>query len=203
VGTYAIITGVRDEDRARIEKKPELLWRLTAPDDPDLYLDEVKPRSFILAIKRLIFRGDAVQEATKAADVPSAISNEGVEFDMDKAWHGVHFALAGNADGGNPPLDFLVAGGTFIDTLEPSARSFTAAAVREIHDALSAVTDNELEHRLDGELMTKLGIYPSIWHRDLADDDWADYVMENVTVLRHGLGKLVEKQLAMIVHLNY
>ena len=69
---------------------------------------------------------------------PNGEENENC-IDVDKAWHGIHYLLAGDTWGGDPPLANVVLGGTAIgdDVGYGPARYLTADEVRAIGDALS------------------------------------------------------------------
>jgi hypothetical protein len=89
-------------------------------------------------------------------------------MDVDKAWHGIHYLLAGKAWEGEPPLDFIVAGGQEIaeDLGYGPPRCFTVDEVRAIARALAPITPGILESRYDAKAMSKQEIYPDIWTRE-------------------------------------
>ena len=54
------------------------------------------------------------------------------DFDIDKAWHGIHYLLTGTAWEGAAPLNFLVAGGRPVGDVDVGygpARAFSGAEV--------------------------------------------------------------------------
>lgn len=103
------------------------------------------------------------------------------DFDVDKAWHGLHFLLTGTARAGDFPLNFIVAGGTpvgSICTCCDRPRTFNADEVRAIADALAEIEPAALRARFDPKAMIRLGIYPSIiWDRPPEEDDTLGYLM--------------------------
>jgi hypothetical protein len=83
--------------------------------------------------------------------------------DVDKAWHCIHFLLTGTADGGEPPLNFVVVGGREVgdeDVGYGPARVFMSDDVAEIADAVGPIDHEALVRRFDPELMDRLGVYP-------------------------------------------
>ncbi len=83
--------------------------------------------------------------------------------DVGKAWHGLHFLLAGSAWGGEPPLDFIVSGGTPVgeeDVGYGPARALRASQVATLAEALAGITKDTLIARFDGAKMDQLEIYP-------------------------------------------
>lgn len=106
-------------------------------------------------------------------------------IDIDKAWHGIHFLLTGEAEGGAEPLSLAVTGGEeFGPDLGYGPPSFLSSAeVKAIAEALKPLGRSELAARFDPQEMERKEIYPEvIWTRD--GDDALDYVLENYEVLR-------------------
>ena len=100
-------------------------------------------------------------------------------IDVDKAWHGIHYLLNGQADGGMLPLSLAVVGG---EEFGPEvgygpARFLTPAQVSAVSAALSGLTLEALRERFDPQDMKAKEIYPDvIWVRD--GEDAFDYLME-------------------------
>jgi hypothetical protein len=98
--------------------------------------------------------------------IDRAYERRGDDFaDVDKAWHCLHFLLTGSAWEGEPPLDFIVAGGTEVgdeDVGYGPARAFTSADVRAMADALDQLTASDLVRHFDGKQMDALEIYPAV-----------------------------------------
>jgi hypothetical protein len=182
---------------------PPLLWRFVAPDDPEAYAHAVAAhagarRPGLLA--RLFGRGAAPPPAAPPADVEFA-PGEGVDWDVDKAWHGIHFLLTGSAGSGLPPLDFINAGGTPVpgsDNGLGAARLLSPAQAAAVHRALEAVTDDTLAARLDLAAMDRAKVYPGHWTQEEPAIQ-REYVMDGVAKIRgafrdavtHGHGMLV------------
>jgi hypothetical protein len=90
---------------------------------------------------------------------------------VDKAWHGVHYVLCGEAERGEALLSQAVLGGVELGGAEGCdpdeiwgegpARYFTVARVEELAVALSgAEVESEAAGRFDAARMEQLGIYP-------------------------------------------
>jgi hypothetical protein len=129
---------------------------------------------------------------------------EGDDEDLDKAWHGLHFLFTGTAWEGEPPLNFLVAGGTAIGDEEYGydiPRGFASDEVREIADALGGVSPEDLRTRFDPAKMLAEDIYPEIWDRDPADDDTLGYLLEYFDVLKAFVNRARERSAALIVYI--
>jgi hypothetical protein len=210
MGMILGIWQLRDETIERLVDDPPLVWRIIAPDSEELY--EAARRAADQASKpgllaRLFGRGATPADPQPVPDaVPFALRDgEGVDSDLDKAWHGIHFLLTGSSDEGNPPLDFLIAGGRPVgdeDVGYGTARVFSAAETRGIADALKAISDEQLAARFDPRAMTAKKIYPDIWDRDPADDDTLGYVMEYVTTLRQTLEEALASGQGLMITLS-
>lgn len=99
--------------------------------------------------------------------------------DLDKAWHGIHYLLTGQADGGPEPLSLAVHGGEEVgeDVGYGPARFLTPAQVRTVSAALDRITEANLRARFDPRAMDAAEIYPAIWGRD--GQEALDYLVEN------------------------
>jgi hypothetical protein len=80
---------------------------------------------------------------------------------LEKAWHGVHWLVNGVVEGGTPPLDELVTGGSPIG---PSlaygpATILAAAEVQKLASALEALPVETVRARFNFELATRDSVY--------------------------------------------
>ena len=101
-------------------------------------------------------------------------------FDVDKAWHGLHYLLTGTSEGGEPPLSLAIVGGGEIgdDLGMGPARFLTPAQVRDVATALASLPESESRRRFDPLDMQSRDIYPEVIR--VRDGDHApDYLMEN------------------------
>jgi hypothetical protein len=95
MGMIVELATLSDVNIDRLLNTPELIWNVLAPDNPDL-AEEVPPE-----IQPLQFAEFERNEAN-----------------LDKAWHGIHFLLTGTNWAGDPPLNFLVAGGAQVGDID-------------------------------------------------------------------------------------
>lgn len=187
---------------ARVLADPPLIWQLIAPDDPEMYTlarSEGAGRPGLLG--RLFGRGAAAPEPAPLDLGP----NEGVHGDLDKAWHGLHYLFTQTAFEGSPPLNFLLAGGREIGTVDVGygpARVFSAAETGTIHAALSAQSDEALAGRFAPSAMMKADIYPAIWNRPPEQDDTLGYLMENLETLRAIVAKAAADGTGLVIFLS-
>lgn len=191
-----------DANIARILADPPLVWQAIAPDDPEMYEDEreaARPRPSLI--------GRLFGKRTRTDDVPPLDlgDGEGIEMDLDKAWHGLHYLLTGTAWAGKAPENFIVAGGREVGTVEVGygpARALTADETRAVADVLDRMDDDTLRARFDPADMTAKEIYPDIWDRDADEDDTLGYVLENAQALRDFLAQATTNGVGMVTHLS-
>jgi len=126
----------------------------------------------------------------------------GEQLDIDKAWHGIHFLLTGDAWDGAAPWSLVVLGGTPIgeDVGYGPARYLLPAQVREVADALGTLPRNELAARFSPQAMEEAEIYPEIWVRD--GDDGLEYLLANYDVLVKFYQQAAEQNCAMLLYIN-
>ncbi len=130
-------------------------------------------------------------------------SRDGRVVDIDKTWHALHWLLTGTEYEGEPPLNFILAGGTEIgdeDVGYGVPRAFTSDEVRGIDEALTQVPAADLLARYDGNAMRDL--YPGIW--DIPDERDAnfDYLATNFDVLKGFIARAREQGLGLIAYLT-
>lgn len=109
-----------------------------------------------------------------------------ISFDVDKAWHAVHFTLTGDPWNPDGVLGSVVMGGEPFGGdvgygparwLSPDA---VVAAVRELAD----LTPDAFTSRLSFESMLRHEIYPQLWDRDHVDEQLVEFVADAYKEIR-------------------
>jgi len=129
--------------------------------------------------------------------------DQGDEFDVDKAWHGIHYLLTGSAWEGSGPEAFIVVGGMEIGDVDVGygpARAFKSKEVREIADKLRGIEKEALMKACDKKKFFKNEIYPEIW--DEKPESCFGYVLEYFEDLKRFVVKAAENGKALIVYIN-
>jgi hypothetical protein len=122
-------------------------------------------------------------------------------LDVDKAWHGIHFLLTGDAWDGEPPLDFIIGGGESIGDIDLGygpARAFDSEAVRELARALAPITVEKLFERWDRGAIFEAELY------GVDPDDRAggvEYLGGHFERLKAFVGAAARDGLGLIVYL--
>lgn len=150
---------------------------------------------------RLFGAGKRRRESQTAWTPPSPDD----EIDLDKAWHGLHFLFTGSAWEGDEPLCFLVTGGTEIGDVDVGygpARALSSQQVKDLADALSRISVDDLRARFDPDRMMELDIYPSIWDRDPAEDDSLGYLEAYFGPLKAFIDATSKQNMGLIIYLN-
>jgi hypothetical protein len=119
------------------------------------------------------------REAQVVLSDPSALYEllealEGSEsvLSLESSWHGLHFILTGTAGEGEPPQNFLVAGGEAVEDEDVGygpARVFDAGMVLDLDTALGMISDEEFARRFDPARLAAAEIYPQIWDEPRQD----------------------------------
>ena len=193
------LVSIDNESISRVLADPPLIWKVIAPDDPDMYEAERnngKSTSWFSGIF-------GKKEARTSASLQVGPCVE--DIDLDKAWHGIHYLFTKTAWEGDPPLNFLLLGGTEVGQVDVgygTARAFTADMVAEIDLALAGLDRAYLERRFDPSEMTELGIYPEIWDRTDEEDDNFGYCAEYFDDLKAFVHRTTEHGRGMIIFLS-
>ena len=190
-------TTISDENIARVVAFPPLVWKFVAPDDPEAFDQDAA------AYRRSGFLGRWFKKQQPPADEDLELRDgEAVDEDLDKAWHGLHYLLTRTAWEGDPPLNFLLAGGRELPGIEVGygpARVLTSAEVLELSRALDRVSEEWLRSRFDAADMMSKEIYPEIWDRDPAEDDTLGYCIENFQTLKKVFASAAAEHFGLII----
>jgi|GEM_PF-223594 len=133
-----------------------------------------------------------------------APETDGPTLDVDKAWHGMHFLLCGDAFGGTYPLNFIVAGGTPIGDVDIGygpARAYTSTEVAEIAQAIQHLTTDQLRARFDSKIFLDNKIYPEIWNEPV-EECLDSYVLSYFEGLKAFVLKARDDGRGLIVYFN-
>jgi hypothetical protein len=95
-------------------------------------------------------------------------------LDIEKAWHGLHFLLAGSAQETTPGAGQAVLGGREVgpDQGYGPARLLDPSEVVTVSKALSAVTPATLKKRFKPEALDQADIYPGGWAEEPGALQW-------------------------------
>jgi hypothetical protein len=109
-----------------------------------------------------------------------------ISFDVDKAWHAVHFTLAGDAWETEGVLGSVVLGGDDFgeDLGYGHPRWLPADAVAAAARELADLTPEAFEARLDFAAMVEHDIYPGVWDRDPEEEELVEYVVDGYREIR-------------------
>lgn len=199
MGMYASLTTLSDDNIDRLLSFPPLVWKVIAPDDPEIFEEAIRPQRSLL--DKLLGRHPV---PVAPPDLPRG-EGELVETDLDKAWHGIHYLLTGSEWGGEPPLDFIVQGGTEIGSVDVGyrpARAFRAREAAAIHTAIAPISRDILLARYQPVRMKDLDIYPNIWDFDPAEDDAFGYCADYFATLQDFLARAVAGRLGFVIHIG-
>jgi hypothetical protein len=121
---------------------------------------------------------------------------------LDKAWHGIHFALTGTDREAIFPLGFIVSGGAEIgeeDLGYGTARAFRAEEVQVIAGSILAIDEARFIVGLKDEGARELVIYGR--EEELTGDD-TEYFSHYFQHLQTFLKASSDQDLGMVVYMN-
>ena len=146
-------------------------------------------------VEELVF-GDAEEEAEEEDS-----DHIGEFYSLDKAWHGVHFLLNGDAWHGTGPRFNAVLGGTDIgeDMGYGPSRYLTSAEVKAVANELNKVTADELKGKLDPKAFKKAEISP--FHRACNSEDF-DWLLDSVKELTNFFSSAAAQDHAVLISLT-
>jgi hypothetical protein len=205
MGMYLSLAAVSDATIGRLLADPPLVWQIMEPDDPNAVAAARERPPGPGFFGRLLGRkAPPPPPEPPPLELQPGEGDLGPDGDLEKSWHGIHYLLTGTAWEGDPPLNFLLAGGHELDIETGIAppRAYTAAETRVIGAALAQVDDAELRRRFAPAEMMRLEIYPDIWDRDPATEDTFEHLLDGMTVLRRGLQRVIGQGHGLLVMLD-
>ncbi len=204
MGMYLLLANVSDATIARLHTDPPLVEQILEPGDPDAVARaRGRPPGPGLFGRLLGRKAPPPPPAPPPLELQPGEGDLGPDGDLEKMWHGIHYLLTGTAWEGDPPLNFLLAGGRELDIeigIGPP-RTFSAAEVQVIAAALAQVDDAELRRRFSSEAMMQLDIYPGIWDRSSEVEKPLEFLIESIAGVRQAFARMVaQEQGLLIVH---
>lgn len=184
---------LRDEDLEAIVQKPKRIAKLWATPKSE-------PPAKLSFFSKLF----GAKPPPKEEDADPWTPTEKAEyFDVDKAWHGVHYLLTGSAWEGHGSLAFVLRGGRSIkeDLGYGPPHGFTSAEVKAIDTALQGINPEELYAKADPEDLASKEIYPTVW-QDEPKEECIGYVIEHLKGLKDFVAKTAQTNRALIAHLG-
>lgn len=144
---------------------------------------------------------------TPAPSIPDQFGAQ--ETDIDKAWHGLHYAFSGLSDeGGTFPSNFVLGGRAIgkVDVGYGPARCFTSEEVRDIEAFLSQFSKETLAEKVTAASITDADIYPfsggQVAEIEASLPEALDYLGEYLEEMANFIAKAARKDAALIVYLN-
>ena len=134
----------------------------------------------------------------------SPSGNENIQWDVDKAWFGIHFLLNGTTGEGKPPLNFIITGGQEAkgcDIGYGPGRMFTSVQVKEIDKALQGISKERFLTRHDPKQLIDKKTFPNLLEM-LQEEDSLDYLYGNFDHMKQGIYRIAEQNMGMIVGLS-
>lgn len=145
------------------------------------------------------------EQIDELADDPSGI-NEVLRswdaFDLDKAWHGLHFLLTGTAEEVDGPAGFIIAGGDYLSHPDDDyliVRTLNSEEVRAFDEVLSANPPERLVERFAPAALKAADVYPDIWDEG---EDALEYLMGEYEILRKGVREARERGVGLITYVG-
>lgn len=184
-----------DADLDAIVDQPKRVEKLWAEEMAQFERERPAP-SFLARL----FGGKSAKKVDADAWKPSAKAEA---FDVDKAWHGIHFLLTGSDWEGEGPLAFILHGGREIkhDLGYGPPHGFNATDVKEIARALATLDLPALYDKADPAEFTRLEIYPTIYNSE-PKEECIGYVIDNLKDLREFVQKTAAADRALIAYLG-
>src|SRR5215211_327988 len=136
MGMYGTLRRVTMVDAARLRDDPRLLEAFLF-GEPPIVVEERLPGLLGFFLRFTPIKVQRTEPAPPSENPLWPPAAPGEELNLDKAWHGLHFLLAGTADGGTEPACYLLSGGEALgDNDEMDVRLLRPDQVRALNEHL-------------------------------------------------------------------
>ncbi len=119
---------------------------------------------------------EAAALATSLEGMESLLESDDdvTSVDLDKAWHGIHWLLAGSEHPTDDVTSEVIFGGEPVseDLGYGPARLLPPERVQAVAAALQGLPSHELRQRVDLPAMAEARLYPDIWDMEDVFDDY-------------------------------
>lgn len=199
------LTSVSDENIIKIHENPLLLWKIIAPDEPDIFERNIQNRIKNLSfLWKFLGKKSKLEQLLKMDLDIDKNRGEGSTTDLDKAWHAIHFILTDNLRRKKFPQSFLLNGGSaVVDSGLDLVRTFSGAKVQEISDFLNSIDSVAFIKRFNPAALTNEKIYPEeVWGRPDEQIESRDYVLEYFDGLKNFVDQAKAQKLGLVLWFN-
>lgn len=201
MGMYMTLRAIRQSDVPRLLASPGLIWGVfgqeSLPSSPSSQLSA----GFWT---RLFGPKRSNKEASPSSNVEPSIEPVG-EVDLDKAWQVMHFILTGTAWEGDPPMNFLILGGSAVGDIDVGygpARVLNHQEVRESLVAVASLNEETLRERYNVKVFAEADVYPSVWANLEPEDESADWIVEHMSQLKEFLAVAADRNNGVVISIS-
>ncbi|WMS88848.1 YfbM family protein [Pleionea litopenaei] len=200
MGMCFVMHSVSDDNGRKVKDNPVLIWQLVAPDDPEIFQDALNESHRVGFFAKLF--GKSAPKEAQISDL-TFFEGENQYHDLDKAWHGIYYCLNLSELNAEPPFNFILEGGDVIGDIDVGygpARWLNSDAVAELHQHLSAITNDSLSDNYHPIKMDQLNIYPTIWERD--GPDGLEYILEHFNGLKSFINDCANQRYGVVMYFS-
>lgn len=140
--------------------------------------------------------------ASNKNTVDSFLQSQRKKLDLDKAWHGIHYLLSGQAFEAEGPAGYLMMGGISLGEIHRDygpARALNPQEIQALYGVMSQLSEEELKTRYRPEAMEE--IYPGWWDPELDSEDFL-YLLHYYSRLKVFLEDLVLQHKGAVVFIK-
>lgn len=127
-------------------------------------------------------------------------------IDLDKSWDAIAFLLGDTSDEYlDQPLAKAIFGSHTLDENQDlgygPARFVTTDEVKEIHNLLTQLSNEELRKRFNPQVFEEEEIYPTFWTQENEEEIW-EYLSGNINLIRELYSVAAKNNGAVITFIN-
>jgi hypothetical protein len=158
----------------------------------------------MISVWRLAADEQIEELLSEPAMIEELLDEDGPDIDLDRAWHGLHYLLAGSARETAGPRGYILGGHSIGEVCVGygPARALTSREVAVFDDLLQCISREDLEKRFSPETLMRAEIYPEIWDRALTgEEDVFAYLVDHFDQLKQFVASAHRDGVGVITYL--
>jgi hypothetical protein len=171
---------------------------------PRMAATDREPLPHMISVWRMADGEQIADLLHEPAQIEALLDEEGPELDLDRAWHGLHYLIAGTARETAGPRGYILGGRRLgdINVGYGPARVLDAAQVAIFDDLLQCISSADFRERFDAAALTRADIYPNLWERALTgEEDLLSYLCGHFAQLKEFVAAARRDGMGMITYL--
>lgn len=163
-----------------------------------------EPLPHMISVWRMADGEQIAELLREPQQIEALLDEEGPELDLGRAWHGLHYLLAGTARETAGPRGCILGGRPLgdINVGYGPARVLDPDQVAIFDDLLQCISAADFRERFDAAALMRADVYPNLWERALTgEEDLLSYLCGHFAQLKDFVAAARRDGMGLITYL--